>query len=233
MIEAMRSAALLIGFCAAVSLGQEQLFFKGIGEGFKPDPLPVVWNAPQNPVFYDHPLLLRQYGFGIAGSLVAGALGFYIGNAFDGAFFHSRAREGYLSFTGIRYDNWSGPFYGGGSGIILGSVLTVFFLGETDEEQGSIFWTTLGGVATTAAAFALADWAGVHENGHQLLPFIPLLTIPTTGAVAGYHVSRWFNDKKRRRITEPNAALLLPPRLAIAPRADGLTLRLDALNLSF
>jgi len=218
-----------------VTFGQSLLDLKGFGEGSRPDPLPVVWNAPQNSVFYDHPLILRQYGLGVAGSVVAGTLGFYIGNAFDGLINGDNSREGYLSFTGIRFAMNSGPFWGGGSGVLLGSALTAFFVAESDEEEGSVFWTVLGGVATTAAAFALADAAGVQNLGeHPLLPFIPLLILPTTGAVAGYHVSRWFNDKKRHNITEPNSsALLLPPRLAIAPRPQGMALRLDAINLSF
>ena len=231
----VRNTALLLGLCATVIFGQSQLDLKGFGEGFKPDPMPVVWNAPQNSVFYDHPLVLRQYGLGIAGSIVAGALGFYIGNAFDGAFNGHNSHEGYLSFTGVRFKMNSGPFWGGGTGVILGSTLTAFFVGETDEEEGSVFWTVLGGTATTALAFVVADWAGVQKFGqHPLLPFIPLLAIPTTGAVTGYQVSRWFNDKKRRKITEPNSsALLLPPRLAIAPRPDGMAFKLDAINLSF
>ena len=197
--------------------------------------LPVVWNAPDNPIFYDHPLLLKQYGFGVLGSMVAGMFGFYIGNAFEGAIFHSRSHEGYLSFTGINFRYNRGAYWGGGSGVLLGSTLTAFFVGEMDEEEGGVFWTVLGGAATTAAAFALADLAGVQKDGsHGLLPFVPLVLVPTTGAVAGYDISRWFNDRKRKKITEPGSAtLLLPPRLAIAPRTDGLDLRLDALNLSF
>ena len=233
----VRNTALVLGLCTAAIFGQSQsslLDIKGFGEGYKPDPMPVVWNAPQNSVFYDHPMILRQYGLGIAGSVVAGALGFYIGNAFESAINGDNSREGYLSFTGIRFATNSGPFWGGGSGVLLGSTLTAFFVGETDEEDGSIFWTVLGGAATTAAAFALADLAGVENFGeHPLTPFIPLLIVPTTGAVAGYHISRWFNDKKRHKITEPSSALLLPPRLAIAPRHDGMALRLDAINLSF
>ena len=233
----VRNTALLMGFCFAAIFGQAQsnlLDIKGFGEGIRPDPMPVVWNAPQNSVFYDHPLILRQYGFGIAGSIVAGALGFYIGNAFEGALYSHNSREGYLSFTGIRFDYQRGPFWGGGAGILLGGSLTAFFVGETDEEEGSILWTVLGGAATTALAFAVADLAGVQKAGeHHVVPFIPLLILPTTGAVTGYQVSRWFNDKKRHKITEPSATLLLPPRLAIAPRPDGMALRLDAINLSF
>ncbi len=231
----VRNTALLLGLCATVIFGQSQLDLKGFGEGFRPDPMPVVWNAPQNSVFYDHPLVLRQYGLGVVGSVVAGTLGFYIGNAFDGLFNGHNSHEGYLSFTGIRFGYNTGAFWGGGSGVLLGSALTAFFVGETDEEQGSVFWTVLGGTATTALAFVVADLAGVQKLGeHPMLPFIPLLILPTTGAVTGYQVSRWFNDKKRRKITEPgSSALLLPPRLAIAPRPEGMALRLDAINLSF
>ncbi len=229
----MRNVALMFGLCTALTFGGEQLAFKGFGEEFKPAPMPVVWNAPDNPVFYDHGLMLKQYGFGVLGSAVAGMLGFYIGNAFESAIFHSDAHQGYLSFTGIRFEYKRGPFWGGGTGMLGGSILTSYFIGESDEEQGSIFWTIVGGTATSAAAFALADWAGVQKE-RGLVAFIPLLTVPTTGAVAGYHISRWFNDKKRRKITEPaSGALLLPPRLGFAPQPDGLALKLDAVNVRF
>src|SRR4051812_15438205 len=106
--DLMRNAALALGLCAALifilcpveARGEEPLAtlaFKGLGEEFQPAPMPVVWNAPDNPLFYDRPLALRQYGFGVLGSVVAGGLGFYIGNAFEGAIFHSRSHEGYLS----------------------------------------------------------------------------------------------------------------------------------------
>ena len=38
--------------------------------------VPRDWIAPDNTVFYDHPLILRQYGYGVLTGLVAGSLGF-------------------------------------------------------------------------------------------------------------------------------------------------------------
>jgi hypothetical protein len=200
---------------------------------------PVYGVAPDNAMFYDRPLMLRQYGFGVLASVVAGSLGFYIGNAFEGAIFGSRSHKGYLSFTGIRYEHKRGPFWGGGTGVFVGSALTVFFVGDTDEEQGSVLWTLAGGALSTAAAFALADVAGVQKE-RGMVAFLPLLALPPVGAVGGYHVSRWFNDKKRRSITEGAAAeagstgpVLHAPRLGMAPGPDGMILRMDALNLTF
>ena len=246
----MRRAILAIvffGFCTAVIHGQNQdnvgnSFFEsyrtpgiseyaGINGGS--DLTSLTWNAPNNSVFYDHQLVLRQYGSGVLASIVAGGLGFYIGNAFEGAIFGGDSHKGYLSFSGIRYEHKRGPFWGGGTGVLFGSALTVFFMGDTDEEEGSIWWTMAGGALTTAAAFYLADVAGVQED-RGMLPFIPLLALPSTGAVAGYHVSRWFNDKKRRSITEPaSSAVLHPPRVGMMPGRDGMIMRVDALNLTF
>lgn len=191
-----------------------------------------------NPVFYDRKLMVNQYGIGVVSGLVLGALGFYIGNAFEGAIFGSNSHKGYLSFTGIRYRHKRGPFWGGGAGLYAGSSLAVFFVGDMDEEQGSVWWTFAGGAVTTVAAFALADMAGVQEK-RGMLPFVPLLALPPLGAVGGYHVSRWFNDKKRHRITEGQAALVPSgavwhaPRLGFAPTDGGTAFRLDALNLTF
>ena len=61
--------------------------------------------------------------------------------------------------------------------------------------------------------------------------------LPPSGALVGYHVSRWFNDKKRRELTEePRSSGLMihPPRLGMVPARDGgMAMRLDALNLTF
>lgn len=198
----------------------------------------VDLNAAVNPVFYDRQLMLNQYGIGVVSGLVAGALGFYIGNAFEGAIFGNRSHKGYLSFTGIRYEHKRGPFWGGGTGLLVGSSLAAFFVGDMDEEQGSVWWTFAGGAVSSAAAFALADMAGVQEK-RGMLAFVPLLALPPLGAVGGYHVSRWFNDKKRHRLTEgsaslaPSGAVWHAPRLGFAPTADGTAFRLDALNLTF
>lgn len=200
---------------------------------------PAVNLKAVNPVFYDHPLMLKQYGYGVLSGVLAGALGFYIGNAFEGAIFGSRSHKGYLSFTGIRYEHNRGPAWGGGIGLVAGSSLAVFFAGDMDEEQGSVLWTVAGGALTSAAAFALADLAGVQED-RGLLAFAPLLVLPPVGAVGGYQLSRWFNDKKRQRITGGEGAAALPhgpllhaPRLGFTPGLDGTVMRLDALNLTF
>ena len=221
----MRNALLGLGLCVITAFGTE-------GPAFSPILPEPVWNAPQNSVFYDHPLIVQQYGFGVVGGVVAGALGFYIGNAFEGAIFDADSKKGYLSFTGIRYRHMRGPFWGGGTGLLFGSALTVFFIGDSDEEQGGIWSTLLGGTLTTAAAFALADMADVQKE-RGWVPFIPLLTLPPLGSVVGYHLSRWFNDKERRKSVEPGSARLLPPRLGFSPTPDGLALKLDAVNLSF
>jgi hypothetical protein len=150
----------------------------------------------------------------------------------EGAIFDEDSEKGYLSFTGIRYKHLRGPFWGGGTGVLFGSALTVFFVGDSDEEQGSVLWTLFGGALTSAAAFGLADLSGVQEE-RGWLPFVPLLILPSTGAVVGYHVSRWFNDRKRRKAVETGAAGWQPPRIGLVPASQGLALRLDALNFSF
>lgn len=238
-------AIAVFGFCTAVIQGENVRGNDPLGAGFfesygasaafgGPDPDSRVWNAPDNSVFYDRPLVLRQYGYGVLGGLLAGTLGFYIGNAFEGAIFGGDSHKGYLSFSGIRYEHKRGPFWGGGTGLLFGSAMTVFFFGDMDEEEGSVWWTLAGGTLTTAAAFYLADVAGVQED-RGMLPFIPLLALPSAGAVTGYHVSRWFNDKKRRNLTEPrgSSTLLHPPRFGVMPGRDGVMMRLDALNLTF
>ena len=237
---------MFLGFCASVGQAQSQdLLGPQFFESYKSDGdfSPRVWNAPDNPIFYDHPLLLRQYGFGVLGGTLAGALGFYIGNAFEGLIFSGHSRKGYLSFSGVRYEHSrrilgvpaGGPFLGGTLGMWVGSGLTAFFMGDTEEEQGSIWWTMAGGALTTTAALMLADAAGVqHDRG--MLPFIPLVLVPSTGAVAGYQISRWFEDKKRRAITEPSSStspVLYPPRVGMIPEINGMILHVDALNLTF
>jgi hypothetical protein len=198
---------------------------------------PITWRAPENGMFYDHPLMLRQYGYGMLAGSLAGAIGFYIGNAFEGAIFGSDAHKGYLSFTGIRYEHKRGPFWGGGAGLLFGGSLAVFFVGESDEEPGSVLATVAGGALTTAVAVVLADAIGVQKE-RGMLAFAPLVVLPPIGAVGGYHVSRWFNDRKRRNVTEQPAAaggpLLHAPRFGLVPGAAGESgWRLDALNLTF
>jgi hypothetical protein len=234
-------AMAFLGLCVSLSQAEDSLgprFFESYGSAADFTGTAgsdgSVWNAPDHPVFHDRPLLLKQYGYGVLGSVLAGALGFYIGNAFEGAIFGGDSHKGYLSFSGIRYEHQRGPFWGGGAGVLLGSGLTVFFMGDADEEEGSVWWTMAGGTLTTAAAFYLADVAKVQTK-RSMVPFIPLLVLPSSGAVAGYHISRWFNDKKRREITEPapTSAVLHAPRLGMVPGPDGMILRVDALNLTF
>src|SRR5690606_27552307 len=81
--------------------------------------------APDNALFYDRPLMLRQYGFGVLSASLAVASGFYMGNAFEGAIFGNHSRKGFLSFTGIRAEHSrrllglcaGGPFLGGSLGM--------------------------------------------------------------------------------------------------------------------
>lgn len=244
----MRTAILSLILCSVAIIAEERPRIALTGPasaasaafstGWAPES-PVTWAAPENPVFYDNPLMARQYGYGMLAGIVAGTLGFYIGNAFEGAIFGTDSKKGYLSFTGVRYEHQRGPFWGGGTGLLFGSAMTVFFVGESDEEPGSVLWTVAGGALTTAAAFLLADAAGVQKE-RGMLAFVPLLALPPVGAVGGYHISRWFNDNKRRRITESvgsatpaSGPLLHAPRVGMAPGTDGMVLRLDALNLTF
>lgn len=227
----------LASLSARVSPALELSAFSGPG-------VPVDRTAPENPIFYDKPLVLRQYGYGMLAGVVAGSLGFYIGNAFEGMIFGSNSRKGYLSFTGVRYEHSrrflgmpaGGPFLGGSLGLLGGSAFTAFFVGDSDEEPGSILWTVAGGAVSTVAALALADAAGVGKD-RGMLPFLPLVALPPIGAVGGYQVSRWFNDRKRRRVTEPggehSGVLLHAPRLGMAPGPDGMVMRLEALHLTF
>ena len=191
-----------------------------------------VWNAPDHSLFYDRPLLAKQYTYGTVASILGGAIGFYLGNAVEGTFWEGDSAKGYLSFTGIRYSYLTGAFWGGGAGILFGSSLTVFLMGDSDEEEGSYLWTFLGGTLTTAAGFAMADLIGVQEK-ESLWPFIPLIALPATGSLLGYHTSRWFNDKKRKKATEVGTVHILPPRIALAPTHKGMEWRMDAVNLSF
>ncbi len=187
-------------------------------------------------IFNDPPLAAREYGFGILGSIVSGALGFYIGSGIETAIKgESQAHQGTLTFTGIRYDNFYGAFYGGATGILLGSSLTAFFVGETDEEEGGLFLTLVGGALTTAGGLYAAHLLGVNDDIHWL-PFIPLLAIPTTGSVLGYNISRLFRDHAREKVVGHQAAVhLLPPRFGFMPgrNASGDKLVVQALNLTF
>jgi hypothetical protein len=185
-------------------------------------------------IFRDPPLLVREYGFGIAGSLVAGALSFYIGSGIESAIYGSAAHKGTLEFTGIRYDNHYGAFWGGATGLLLGSALTTYFVGETDEEEGGFWPTLLGTAVTTSGALALASWMGVNDE-IGMAPFLPLLAVPSVGGVLAFNVSRMFHDKKRERTVGSQSSVhLLPPRFAwTTSSSGGDRLLLQAINLRF
>lgn len=189
---------------------------------------------PDTRVFQDSPLLLREYGFGILGSVVAGALSFYIGSGIESAIYGSDAHKGTLTFTGIRYDNQYGAFWGGATGILFGSGLTTYFIGETDEEDGGLFSTLFGTAVATGGAMAIASWMGVNDD-IQWTPFIPLLAIPSVGGLVGFNVSRWFNDRKREHMVGHEASIhILPPRFGwIRGAKGGDRLQIQALNLGF
>ncbi len=191
--------------------------------------------APDFRLFNDPPLMAREYGFGILGSIVSGTLGFFIGSGIETAISgEAAAHKGTLSFTGIRYDNNYGAFWGGSTGILLGSALTTYFVGETDEEEGSLFPTLLGTAAATGGALAIASWMGVNDD-IDWKPFIPLLAVPSLGGTLGYNVSRWFNDHKREKQVSKTAGLHFhAPLIGFIPSHNGgQTLMVKALNLSF
>jgi hypothetical protein len=176
----------------------------------------------------------REYLFGVVGQTVAGALGFFIGSAIETAIAGDEdAHKGTLSFTGIRYDNFYGAFWGGTLGGLAGSSLAVYFTGQSDEEDGGFWWTTIGTAAAGAGGLYVAHLMGVNDDV-DWKPFIPLLAIPTAGGVLGFNVSRWFSDRKRVRIMGPDTGVRIhPPRLALGWDGQGERVQLQALNLTF
>lgn len=189
---------------------------------------------PDQRLFPDASLVAREYLFGVVGQTVAGALGFFIGSAIETAIAgEEEAHKGTLSFKGIRYDNFYGAFWGGTVGGLMGSSLTVYFTGQSDEEDGGFLWTLTGTALAGAGALYAAHLMGVNDDV-DWKPFLPLLAIPTLGGVAGFNVSRWFSDRKRESIMGPDAGLTLyPPRLAWGRTAEGDRFHLQALNLGF
>lgn len=189
---------------------------------------------PSRALFPDASLAAREYVFGILGQTLAGALGFFIGSAIETAISgEDEAHKGTLSFTGIRYDNFYGAFWGGSMGALMGSSLTVYFTGQSDEEDGGLFWTLTGTALAGAGALYAAHLMGVNDDV-DWKPFLPLLAIPSLGGVAGFNISRWFSDRKRESIMGPDAGLTLyPPRLAWGRTAEGDRFHLQALNLGF
>jgi len=200
-------------------------------ETVKPEPKRL---PPDFRLINDPPLIGREYGFGILGSVVASTLGFFIGSGLETAIMgESRAHKGTLSFTGIRYDNFKGAFWGGSSGMVLGSALTIYFTGQTEEEDGGLFATLAGTTAAAAGAFYLASLMGVNDNV-DWKPFIPLLAVPSLGGTLGFNVSRWFHDRQREEVVGKEAAIRLhAPSLAfgLGPRGERLEIR--ALRLTF
>ncbi len=182
----------------------------------------------------DPPLIAKEYGFGILGSVVAGTLGFYIGSGIETAIEgESKAHKGTLSFTGIRYDNFQGAFWGGSTGMIFGSALTTYFIGQTDEEDGGFFLTLLGTTAAAAGAYYTASLMGVNDD-IDWKPFLPLLAIPSIGGTFGFNVSRWYHDHRREETVGKEAPLRLhAPGFAWAPGPTGDRFEFSALRLTF
>jgi hypothetical protein len=194
--------------------------------------------AASRKVFADWPLVAREYGFSVAGSAVAGALGFYIGSGIETAISGEEdAHHGWLSFTAIRYDNFYGAFWGGVTGGLLGSSLTSYFVGQTDEEDGSLVWTMIGTGVAGAGALYIASLLGANEE-QDWPAFIPLVALPSMGGVAGFNISRWFSDRKRDATVKSEAAQSSlhwqAPRLGFASgRAGRPLLAVQALNFTF
>jgi hypothetical protein len=194
-----------------------------------------VKRAPQDiRLFNDPQLIAKEYGFGILGSVVAGALGFYIGSGIETAIEgESNAHKGTLKFTGIRYDNYKGAFWGGATGMVVGSALTTYFMGQMDEEDGGLLLTLAGTAAAGAGAFYIAHLAGANDD-IDWKPFIPLLAIPSLGGTLGFNVSRWLHDRKREEVIGHEASVWLhPPGLAWGRTEGGDRLEIRALNLTF
>ena len=201
----------------------------------EPPVLELKRQTPDFRIFNDRALIGREYGFGMAGSLVAGALGFYIGSGIETAISGSKeAHQGTLEFSGIRYDNYYGAFWGGSTGLLFGSAFTTYFIGQSDEDDGYLYPTILGAALATGGALAIASWMGVNDD-IGWTPFIPLLAIPSLGGVAGFNISRWFSDHKREKAVNPTADVhILAPRFGWTHSHDaGDGFIVQALNLSF
>ncbi|MEO6095526.1 MAG: hypothetical protein ABIQ80_07235 [Fibrobacteria bacterium] len=185
-------------------------------------------------LFNDPALIAKEYGFGILGSIVAGALGFYIGSGIETAIEgESQAHQGTLGFTGIRYDNFYGAWYGGATGMVMGSALTTYFVGQTDEEDGGLLLTLAGTAAAAGGAFYIAHLMGANDE-IDWKPFIPLLALPSIGGTFGFNVSRWFSDHAREKTVGGQASIRMhTPTLAWGRDAAGDRVEFRALNLTF
>ncbi len=184
-------------------------------------------------LFNDPKLIAQEYVFGGMGSYVLGGLGFFIGKGFESVFY-TNPKKGTLEFSGVRYDNFHGAFYGAATGMALGTAMTVYFIGQSDEEEGGFWLTTLGSLAGTAAGMFLATQLDVNKDVHWL-PFLPLVALPPVGAVLGFNTSRYFSDKKRRAITgHAQAPHFEAPTLSLASTTNGSMLyTLNVLNFKF
>lgn len=182
-------------------------------------------------IFNDPPLAIQEYGYGVLGGVVAGALGFYIGSGLESAIRGNKANNGTLEFTGIRYDNFHGSFYGGGTGLWLGSALTAYFVGAIDEEDGGVLATLAGGALTTAAAMGLASALGVHESV-DWPAMLPLIAVPASGAMLSFNISRYFRDQSRAKATAPTVGWQ-PSRLLLGYAGQASSFRFEALRWTF
>lgn len=221
----------VVGLMAAWTLSVSAQTADSIPSVSSPTPSQVASETAPLKVFNDEPLALREYGFGALGGVVSGALCFYIGSGLESAIMGSRAKNGTLEFTGIRYDHFHGAFYGGATGIWLGSALTAYFVGAVDEEDGGTFWTLFGGAATTALAMGAASALGANDR-IDWPALIPLAVLPATGSMLAFNVSRYFRDKRRLEMTG-TAMGWQAPRLNIAYQGSGPAYRLDALRWTF
>ena len=185
-------------------------------------------------LFNDATLVGKEYGFGCLFSVVAGTLGFFIGSGIETAIQgENHAHKGTLSFTGIRYDNFQGAFWGGATGMITGSALATYFTGQLDEEDGGFFATLAGTTAAAAGAFYLASLMGVNDE-IDWKPFLPLVAIPSIGGTLGFNVSRWFHDREREKAVAGEAAVRWhAPSLAWGLGPRGERVQLQALRLTF
>jgi hypothetical protein len=221
----------VVGLVAAWTLSVSAQNADSTSQISSPTSSPMADSTPSLRVFNDQTLALKEYGFGALGGVVSGALCFYIGSGLESAFMGSRAKNGTLEFTGIRYDHFHGAFYGGAAGLWLGSALTAYFVGAVDEEDGSTLWTLVGGATTTALAMGVASALGANDR-IDWPALIPLATLPATGAMVSFNVSRYFRDKHRLEKTG-TATGWQPPRFNLAYQDNAPAYRLDALRWTF
>lgn len=235
-IDSAQASAKLVDSAKAASESDTSVASKALSAPsvMAPESKPAPPEITDLRLINDPPLIAKEYGFGILGSVVAGALGFYIGSGIETAIVgESKAHKGTLTFTGIRYDNFKGAFWGGASGMVLGSALTTYFIGQTEEEDGGFFGTLLGTAMAAGGALYVSHLIGVNDE-IDWKPFVPLLALPSLGGTLGFNVTRWLSDRKRDSIVGGQASVYLhPPRVAWSPGPNGDRLEISALNLTF